>query len=261
MKKILLMISALLTAFVLVFGLLVQAMPSKTPYNWFFKKMDNGQAPPDAQELSFINKYSVRWVDRDADENDKVIYLTFDVGYENGNVAKVLDALKEKNAVGTFFILENVVFRNPDLVRRMNNEGHVLGNHTAKHPDMSKICDKAIFKKQLTDLEECCRETLGIEVSKYFRPPEGRFSEETLSFLDSMGYKTVFWSFAYADWDNRCQPDPEKAINNILSHTHNGMVLLLHPTSETNAEILPTLLDKWTEMGYRFGTMDELFGK
>jgi peptidoglycan-N-acetylmuramic acid deacetylase len=236
-------------------------MPSKTPYNWFFKKMDNGQAPPDAQELSFINKYSVRWVDRDADENDKVIYLTFDVGYENGNVAKVLDALKEKNAVGTFFILENVVFRNPDLVRRMNDEGHVLGNHTAKHPDMSKICDKAIFKKQLTDLEECCRETLGIEVSKYFRPPEGKFDRESLSYLCDLGYKTVFWSFAYADWDNNKQPSVEWAKRKILDNIHNGEIMLLHPTSDTNATILKDMIVELKNGGFKFGTLDELYSK
>lgn len=241
-------------------GISSWALPSTTVYNWFFKKAEQGVQPPDASELSFIKDYNVRWIDRNAKESDKVIYLTFDVGYENGNVKRVLDALAEYKAPGTFFILENVVNRCPDLIMRMHEEGHTVANHTAKHSDITKICDKQILKKQLTDLEKCCKEKLGIEISKYFRPPEGRINEQSLSYLDSLGYKTVFWSYAYADWDNAHQPNPEASIQKIIDHTHNGMVLLLHPTSSTNAEILPRLLKTWTEMGYRFGTMDELFG-
>ncbi|MBE6544413.1 MAG: delta-lactam-biosynthetic de-N-acetylase [Ruminococcaceae bacterium] len=241
-------------------GIASLALPSQKVYNWFFKKTEDGSQPPDAPELSFIKDYDVRWIDRNARDSDKVIYLTFDVGYENGNVERILDALGQYNAKGTFFILENVVNRCPDLVMRMHNEGHTIANHTAKHSDLTAITDKQIFKKQLTDLEKCCREKLGIEISKYFRAPEGRINELALSYLDSLGYKTVFWSFAYADWDNCHQPDPAASVKKILDHTHNGMVLLLHPTSQTNADILPELLRSWTEMGYRFGTMDELFG-
>lgn len=237
----------------------VYAMPDSRAYGWYFKKCQNGEQPPDSPELSFIEKYNGRWIDRSVSDDDKVIYLTFDAGYENGNIEKILDVMKEKQVCGTFFILENLVKRNPELVKRMNDEGHTIANHTSKHPDMSAITDKTIFKSQLTGLEELCEEKLGITISKYFRPPEGRFSELAMSYLDSMGYKTVFWSFAYADWDNSKQPSPAASIDNIISHTHNGMVLLLHPTSKTNAEIMPELIDKWREMGYRFGTADELF--
>jgi peptidoglycan-N-acetylmuramic acid deacetylase len=237
----------------------VNAMPDTRPYGWYFKKEENGKQPKISAELSFIEKYNGKWIDNSVNDDDKVIYLTFDAGYENGNVEKILDVLKEKQVPGTFFILENLVKRNPDIVKRMNDEGHTIGNHTSKHPDMSKICDKSIFKSQLTGLEEVCEEKLGITISKYFRPPEGRFSELCMSYLDSLGYKTIFWSFAYADWDNAKQPDPKKSVENIISHTHNGMVILLHPTSKTNSEILGELIDKWREMGYRFGTADELF--
>ncbi len=254
-----------LASFVLIFSFAIStaihpyAMPSEKSYNWYFKKTDDHSQPPTPSDLSFIDKYSCKWIDRKA-SGDKVIYLTFDAGYENGNVAKILDAMKAEGATGTFFILENLVLRNPELVTRMHEEGHTIGNHTMKHPDLTKIDDKAIFSKQVTGLEKCCMEKLGIEISKYFRPPQGKFSERVLDYLEALGEKSVFWSFAYADWDNSHQPDPQKSIDNILAHTHNGMVILLHPTSSTNAEIMPELLKAWKAQGYRFGSMDELFG-
>lgn len=237
----------------------VSAMPDTKTYNWYFKKAENGERPVCSPELKFIEKYNGKWIDENVEDGEKIIYLTFDAGYENGNIEKVLNVLKEKGVPGTFFILENLVKRNPEIVKRMDDEGHTIANHTCKHPDMSAITDKTIFKSQLTELETLCYDKLGITMSKYFRPPQGRFSELCMSYLDSLGYKTVFWSFAYADWDNAKQPDPERSIKNIIDHTHNGMVILLHPTSQTNAEILPCLIDKWREMGYSFGTADQLF--
>lgn len=254
------MLAALTIALFVFSSLTSSALPSDKSFSWFFKKTDDHTQPPEPTELSFIDKYPVRWIDKSA-KNDKVIYLTFDAGYENGNVSRILDALKENEATGTFFILENLVLRSPELVMRMYNEGHTIGNHTMKHPDMTAIADKAIFSKQITGLEKCCLEKLGIQISDYFRPPQGKVSERMLDYLEKLGKKTVFWSFAYADWDNSHQPNEEKAIENILAHTHNGMVILIHPTSKTNADILPTLLKKWKEEGYRFGTMDELFGE
>ena len=214
MKKL---IIVLLSSVILV-GMLMPswALPDTRSHSWYFKKCENGEAPPDAPELKFIEKYNGKWIDRDVKEGKKVIYLTFDAGYENGNVEKILDVLKEKNVPGTFFILENLVKRNGDLVKRMYNEGHTIANHTCKHPDMTKITDKAIFKSQLEGLEKICMEKLGIEISKYFRPPEGKISELAMSYLDSLGYKTIFWSFAHADWDNNKQPECEKAIENIM---------------------------------------------
>ena len=140
----------------------------------------------------------------------------------------------------------------------MADEGHLVCNHTAKHPDMSAITDKALFAKQLRDLEKICLEKTGREPARFYRPPQGRFSKENLIFAKELGYTTVFWSFAYADWDNNAQPDPERSLEKILCHVHPGMVLLLHPTSKTNAAILDRLLGALEKEGYRFGSLEEL---
>jgi len=228
-----------------------------TPYNWYFKKNLNHCPPPLPCEFSFIEKYDCYYLDKKA-KDEKVIYLTFDAGYENGNVEKVLDTLKKHNVPAAFFILDNLIYRNCDLVKRMANEGHIVANHTKNHPDMTKIEDKDKFEKQLKDLADLYKEKIGKEMPKYYRPPEGRFSEQNLRYAKELGYKTIFWSFAYADWDNGNQPCPEKALKKILAHTHNGEVLLLHPTSSTNAAILDELITTLKKQGYRFGTLDEL---
>ena len=187
-----------------------------------------------------------------------MLYLTFDAGYENGNVEKILDALKKHNAQGAFFVLEHLVKCNTPLVRRMAEEGHLVCNHTAKHPDMSRITDKTLFCKQLSALEKVYADCTGREMAPFYRPPEGRFSKQNLRYAEEEGYTTVFWSYAYADWDNNRQPDPERAIAQILAHTHPGMVILLHPTSATNAKIMDRLLTAWEQDGYRFGSLEEL---
>jgi len=189
---------------------------------------------------------------------DKVIYLTFDAGYENGNIEKILNVLKEENVAATFFILDNMIAKNKDLVKRMIDEGHTVANHTFKHKDMSKINNIDDFEKELSLLEELYEKSFGLKMKKYYRPPEGKFTEENLKWAQDLGYKTIMWSFAYADWDNNNQPSEEYALNKILSNLHNGEVLLLHPTSATNANIMKPLIEKIKEKGFRFGDMDEL---
>ena len=233
-----------------------------TPYNWYCKKTADNSQPPLDSLLSFIEKDGLEayYIDRknsDFKEEDKVIYLTFDAGYENGNVEKILDVLKAEKVPGAFFVLENLVKRNTALVKRMNDEGHLVCNHTATHPDMTKKTSKEEFMQELWALEDVCEEA-GITLAPYYRPPEGRFSENNLKIAAENGYKTVFWSFAYADWDNNAQVSPEAAIEKVISGTHNGEVILLHPTSATNAEILDDLIKEWKSMGFRFGTLDEL---
>ena len=149
--------------------------------------------------------------------------------------------------------------KNSDLVRRMVEEGHIVGNHTMHHPDMSKLADKATFSKELTALEDLFRQVTGKELPKYYRPPQGIYSEENLKMAQELDYKTVFWSLAYVDWQNDKQPTAEYAFGKLLPRTHNGAVVLLHSTSATNAEILDELLTKWKDMGYRFETLDELY--
>ena len=193
------------------------------------------------------------------DTQEKVIYLTFDAGYENGSTAKILDTLKKHNIPAAFFLVGNYMEKNADLVRRMVDEGHIVGNHTMHHPDMSKLTDKAAFQKELTDLEDLFRTVTGKELPKFYRPPQGLYSAENLKIAKEMGYKTVFWSLAYVDWNNDSQPTAEYAFSKLLPRTHNGAVVLLHSTSQTNAEILDELLTKWKDMGYRFESIEKLF--
>lgn len=224
---------------------------------WYCKHMNDGTRPPLPTEMSYITEHNGYYLGKD----EPVIYLTFDAGYENGNVEKILDTLHEENVPGAFFILDNLVKTNTDLVRRMIDEGHTVCNHTAKHKDMTKMSSIDDFSAELKAMEDIYRETMGVEISKYYRPPEGRFNEENLSWASELGYKTIFWSFAYADWDNDKQMSCEAAKEKIISNTHNGAVILLHPTSKTNAEILPELIKTWRKMGYTFGTLDNLCEK
>ena len=194
------------------------------------------------------------------DTSEQVIYLTFDAGYENGCTAQILDVLKKHEVPAAFFLVGNYIEKNADLVRRMVAEGHIVGNHTMHHPDMSKLTDPAAFARELTDLEDLFRETTGTEMAKFYRPPQGIYSEENLKQAQRLGYQTVFWSLAYLDWNNDAQPTAQEAFDKLIPRIHNGAVVLLHSTSRTNAEILDELLTRWKEMGYRFGTLDELFG-
>jgi len=228
------------------------------PYNWYIRKAENNQQPGDSPEFKFIHQHDGYSIDRGAKDSDKVIYLTFDLGYDNGNSASILETMKKHNATGAWFILDNVINRNFDIVQKMIDDGHLVCNHTARHPDMAKITDPEIFAEQLTALEKLYEEKTGQTLSKYYRPPSGSFTELNLRHAKDLGYKTVFWSMAYADWDNNKQPCPEESYNRIMKHTHNGMVLLLHPTSATNAKIMDRLLTSWTEQGYRFGSLEEL---
>ena len=224
---------------------------------WYFKKTYDHSQPPLDAPLSYVESVGGYYLDHAASEDDRVIYLTFDAGYENGNVEKILDALKKHDAHGAFFVLGHLIEANTDLVRRMAEEGHFVCNHTCHHKDMTTLGAEE-FREEMTSLETLYREKTGCELAHYYRPPEGKFDKTSLLRAQKLGYKTVFWSFAYCDWDNNRQPAPEAAVENILTHTHNGMVILLHPTSATNAEILDTLLTAWEEQGYRFGTLDEL---
>lgn len=238
------------------------AHTQSTPYNWYCKRTDDNSQPSLDSLLSFteaeeLNAYYIDKNNSDYSAKEKVIYLTFDAGYENGNVEKILDVLKEEKVTGAFFVLENLVKRNTDLVKRMNEEGHLVCNHTATHPDMTTKSGKEAFMQELWALEDVCEE-LEIKVAPYYRPPEGRFTEDNLKIAAENGYKTIFWSYAYADWDNNAQLSPNEAIDKVLKGTHNGEVILLHPTSATNAEILDDLIKEWKAMGFRFGTLDEL---
>ena len=224
--------------------------------NWGLSFQSEGSAPIGPANAQQLAKYDAAYL---GDTAEKVIYLTFDAGYENGCTAKILDVLKAHNAPAAFFLVGNYIEKNADLTRRMVEEGHIVGNHTMHHHDMSKLSDKDTFSKELTDLENCFKEVTGKELPKYYRPPQGTYSEENLKMAQELGYKTVFWSLAYVDWLTGDQPTKEAAFSKLIPRTHNGAVVLLHSTSSINAEILDELLTKWEDMGYRFASLEELF--
>ena len=228
--------------------------------SWYCVRNKDHRQPTADPALRVVEKYNGYYVDHahGDDNEEKVIYLTFDAGYENGNVAKILDILHEEQVTGAFFILDHLILDNTALVCRMAEEGHVVANHTAKHRDITKMESKECLQKELSALEELYRTKTGREMSKYFRPPEGRFSEQSMQWLSELGYQTVFWSVAYADWDNQRQPDPTVAKAKIMDHLHNGAVILLHPTSATNVKILGDLIRECRSLGYRFGSLEEL---
>ena len=253
-RDIALLFGALAVALVLTVGILRSTAVETAGWGLSFR--EEGAAPIGTAGRDVLRALDAAYV---GDPAEKVIYLTFDAGYENGCTEKILDVLKDHEIPAAFFLVGNYMDRNADLVRRMVSEGHIVGNHTLHHPDMSKITDKAAFEAELTGLEEKFREVTGADLPKYYRPPQGVYSEENLKMARDLGYKTVFWSLAYVDWNNDSQPTKEEAFAKLLPRIHNGAVVLLHSTSRTNAEILDELLTKWKEMGYRFGTLEELF--
>lgn len=224
--------------------------------SWGLSFRTEGAAPIGPAGAAQLSKYNAAYL---GDTTKKVIYLTFDAGYENGCTSKILDVLKKHHVPAAFFLVGNYIQSNPDLVQRMVAEGHTVGNHTMHHYDMSKISDLSAFRKELEDLEKLYFSVTGEEMKKFYRPPQGIYSEKNLEMAKQMGYRTVFWSLAYVDWNNDNQPTAEYALSKLLPRTHDGMVVLLHSTSATNAQILDELLTKWKEMGYEFAPIGALF--
>ena len=224
--------------------------------SWGLSFRQEGSAPVGTAGMEQLRQYDAAYL---GDTREKVLYLTFDAGYENGCTEQVLDTLKKHQVSAAFFLVGNYIERNADLVRRMVEEGHIVGNHTMHHYDMSRLSGKETFSKELTDLEDLFRQTTGKELPKFYRPPQGVYSQDNLKMAKELGYKTVFWSLAYVDWLNDKQPTREEAFRKLLPRTHNGAVVLLHSTSKTNAEILDDLVTQWENLGYRFGSLEELF--
>ena len=253
-RDIFIIIGAVILAIVL--SSLVLIRNSIPTASWGLSFRTQGAAPIGNASAAQLAKFDAAYM---GDTTEKVIYLTFDAGYENGCTGKILDVLKKHDVPAAFFLVGNYIQTNPDLVRRMVQDGHIVGNHTMHHYDMSKISDRAAFQKELQDLEKLYFDTVGEEMPKFYRPPQGTYSEENLKMAQEMGYKTVFWSLAYVDWSQNDQPTAEYAFTKLLPRTHDGMVVLLHSTSQTNAQILDELLTKWEQMGYEFRSIEELF--
>lgn len=186
---------------------------------------------------------------------EKNIYLTFDEGYEAGYTSKILDTLKENQVKATFFITAHYLNTASDLVERMINEGHIVGNHTCNHPSMPNISNEEI-EKEVMQLHQAVYKKFNYEM-KYLRPPKGEFNERTLKKTSELGYKTVMWSFAYVDWDEKNQPSIEKSRETIINNLHCGEIMLLHPNSKTNSEVLDTIIKEAKSQGYEFKTLDQ----
>ncbi len=264
LKKRLLAIAAVCVAAVVAVPLLlwefadVQSTAAGVVSNWGLSFREEGETPIGNASAAYLRQFDAYYVGDTSTENGRVLYLTFDAGFENGNTAPILDALKKHNAKATFFLVKNYLDTAPELVKRMVAEGHTVGNHTASHPDMSKIADRTAFAAELTALEQAYRELVGQEMVKLYRPPQGKFSESNLKMAQELGYRTFFWSLAYVDWYVDRQPTREQALEKLTTRVHPGAIVLLHSTSSTNAAVLDELLTKWEAMGYRFATLQDL---
>ncbi len=234
------------------------ALPVSAEGNWGLSFQEEGQTPVGNVTFDELAQYDAYYAE---DTDEKVLYLTFDAGYENGNTEPILDALAKHSVSATFFVVGTYIDSEPELIKRMVEEGHTVGNHTWHHPDMSQIATMDSFKKELVDVEDAYRDVTGQEMTKFYRPPQGKYNEENLKMAQQLGYKTFFWSLAYVDWYQDDQPSPEEAFDKLLGRIHPGAIVLLHSTSSTNAQILDELLTKWEEMGYEVRPLTDLAGE
>lgn len=224
---------------------------------WGLSFQEEGKRPAGNASIDDLKQYNAYYA---SDTDQKIIYLTFDAGYENGNTPAILDALKKHQAPAVFFVVGNFIKDNPDLIRRILADDHIIGNHTMTHPDLPQISSMEAFQKELQDVEELYTSLTGEAMTKFYRPPRGIYNTENLSMAKELGYSTFFWSLAYVDWIQDQQPSREEAFQKLLTRIHPGAIVLLHNTSSTNAEILDELLTKWEEMGYEFHSLKELTG-
>ncbi|NLO21734.1 MAG: delta-lactam-biosynthetic de-N-acetylase [Syntrophomonadaceae bacterium] len=224
--------------------------------SWYYVRNQDHKTPGINTDIAFsLRDYDAYYIG----SKDPVIFLTFDEGYENGYTAEILDTLKSSQVPAAFFVTGPYISSNPELVQRMVEEGHIVGNHSQTHPSMpSKANDLEAFKREITDVENSFQEITGTQMAKFFRPPRGEYSEKSLSLTKEMGYKTIFWSFAYQDWLVDQQPDPEEAYRRIMQGTHNGQIMLLHAVSSTNTQILDRIIKDIKNEGYRFAPLTEL---
>lgn len=235
-----------------------QVLAASAEGNWGLSFQAEGQTPVGNATAEELAQYDAWYADP---SGEKILYLTFDAGYENGCTAPILDTLKKHQVPAAFFVVGHFLETSPDLVKRMTNEGHTVANHTFHHPDMSKISSLEAFQSELSQTEALYETITGQPMAKYYRPPQGKYSVSNLKMAKELGYQTFFWSLAYVDWYQDDQPSKEEAFEKLLGRIHPGAIILLHSTSSTNAEILDELLTKWKEMGYAFGTLADLCEK
>lgn len=235
----------------------VAALLHEKSENWGLGFGTEGKPPTGNASAEELKKYNAYFI---GDTTQNTIYLTFDCGYENGNTEPILDALKKHDVKATFFVVGNFLETSPEIVKRMIAEGHTVGNHTYHHLDMSSISSMDAFKKETQDVENLFEQITGTPITKFYRPPQGKYNIENLKMAQELGYHTFFWSLAYVDWYQDKQPTKDEAFGKLLKRIHPGAIVLLHSTSSTNAQILDELLTKWEEMGYTIKPLTELAG-
>ncbi|MCL1820739.1 MAG: delta-lactam-biosynthetic de-N-acetylase [Oscillospiraceae bacterium] len=222
--------------------------------SWGLSFKGKGQTPVGDATPEYLKQFDALYL---GDTSQDTVYLTFDAGYENGYTPQILDALKKHEVSATFFLVGHYLESQPELVRRMRDEGHTVANHSYRHPDMSSLNIER-FKKELNSLEGLFKEITGEDMPKLYRPPSGMYNEQSLKFAKDLGYKTVFWSVAYKDWINDKQPGREESLGKLMSRIHPGAIILLHSTSKTNAEILDEFLTRCKSEGYTFGRLEDI---
>ncbi len=235
----------------------VSALLHEKSENWGLGFGTEGKPPTGNASAEELKKYNAYFI---GDTTQNTIYLTFDCGYENGNTEPILDALKKHDVKATFFVVGNFLETSPEIVKRMIAEGHTVGNHTYHHLDMSSISSMDAFKKETQDVENLFEQITETPITKFYRPPQGKYNIENLKMAQELGYHTFFWSLAYVDWYQDKQPTKDEAFGKLLKRIHPGAIVLLHSTSSTNAQILDELLTKWEEMGYTIKPLTELAG-
>jgi len=247
----------LLTVFILCSLITNKAFASDDlELNWYFVNRESGKTPePPKESISFMAEYDAYYV---GDSNSKVLYLTFDEGYENGNTPKILDTLKEENVPAAFFVVKPYIKQEPEIIKRMVEEGHLVCNHSSHHPSMASIKDNEKFNLEFSEVEDEFKALTGKEMPKFFRPPMGKYSKNSLKKTKDLGYKTIFWSFAYKDWLVDNQPQEDAAIQKILKGVHPGSIILLHAVSDTNSKILKNVIQELKSQGYEFKSLTDL---
>jgi peptidoglycan-N-acetylmuramic acid deacetylase len=227
--------------------------PDRESYSWYFHPNSNHEIPAVSTDVqAMLADYDAFYV---LPNNENKIYLTFDEGYENGFTGRILDILKANNVRAAFFITGHYLKTQPELIKRMKNEGHLVCNHTANHPDLSTVSrDK--FEQEINSLEDEYRQLTNLEMDKYLRPPMGIYSPGSLSYGREMGYRVVFWSMAFKDWDITAQPGAEFSYQYVINNIHPGAVILLHAVSQSNTEALDRIIKDLLAAGYKFATFD-----
>ena len=224
--------------------------------NWYYVGRGKGNIAEAPKESSnFLKENSAYYL---GDTSKKILYLTFDEGYENGHTGKILDILKENQVPAAFFVVKPYITQQPELIKRMVNEGHIVGNHSVHHPSMAQIHDKEKYAAELKGVEDAYKEIVGEDMPKFFRPPMGKYSKESLQKTKDLGYKTIFWSFAYKDWLVNNQPSENYAIEKINKGAHPGSIMLLHAVSETNTKVLDSVIKTLKSEGYEFKSLNDL---